>query len=153
MLVLRFLGGSLYLAVVALMFSAATEITFLLAFLVVLCGALFCCGLAVAWMIGAVCCEDARPRQFGIRSLLFLTVYVSIYFSMVRWLANYAPNTPGSLPIIAAYCLVFGLISVPMLLFWTESLVWLAVWVVRRDCVQSWLAQRRKRIGEGGNDG
>ncbi len=153
MLVLRFLGGSFYLAVIAMGFSGATKIGFPLAFLVVICGALFCCGLALAWMIGAVLCEDARPRQFGIRSLLFLTVYVSLFFGVVRWLANYAPNAPRSLPIIAVFCLVLGVISAPMLVFWTESLVWLAVWVVRRDCVQSWLAQRRSRIGRGEKDG
>jgi len=145
---LRFLGGLLYLAVIANIFSAATEIGFPPMFLAVVCGALFSCGLALAWAIGRAFRDDARPGQFGISSLLFLTVYVSLYFGVVRWLAIHSRNASDDLPIIAVLCLALAAISVPVLILWTESLIWLAVWTVRRDCVQSWLSRRRNRPRE-----
>ena len=147
MLQLRFLGGVLYLAAIAAMFSAATGSGFVPMFLAVACGALFVCGLALVWAFGAPFREDIRPRQFGISSLLFLTVYVSLYFGVVRWLATHSPDAEDALPVIAGFCLALAVISVPVLIFWMESLVWLAVWVVRRRCVQSWLSRKRSRTG------
>ena len=148
MLQLRFLGGVLYLAAIAAMFSAATGSGFVPMFLAVACGALFVCGLALVWAFGAPFREDIRPRQFGISSLLFLTVYVSLYFGVVRWLVINSPDAEDELPFIAGFCLVLTLVSVPVLIIWTESLVWLAVWMVRRDCIQSWLLRRRNRLRE-----
>ena len=142
---LRFLGGLLYLAATSALFSAATEIGFLSVFLAVICGALFSCGLALVWAIGWALRDDGRPGQFGISSLMFLTVYVALYFGVVRWLAIHSPNAADDLPFIAVFCLALAGMSVPVLIFWTESLVWMAVWTVRRDCVQSWLSRKRNR--------
>jgi hypothetical protein len=144
---LRFLGGLLYLAAIAAMFSAATEIAFVPMLLAVVCGALFACGLALVWAFGTAIRDDIRPRQFGISSLMFLTVYVALYFGVVRWLAIHIPNAADDLPFIAGFCLALAVISIPVLILWTESLVWMAVWTVRRDCVQSWLSRRRSRTG------
>jgi hypothetical protein len=145
-LLLRFLGGLAYMAILSAVFSEVAETEFLLVFLAVVCGALFSCGLALFWAVGAVLSGTGRPGQFGIRSLLFLTVYVAIYASLVRWLAIHSSNAEDALPIIAFFCLVLMMVSVPVLIFWTESLVWTAVWIVRRNCVQSWLSKRRDRI-------
>ena len=142
---LRFSCGLGYLAIIAGFFSLATGIGFPLAFLAVVCGALFSCGLALAWATGWALRDDNRPRQFGISSLMFLTVYVALFFSVVRCLAMFGRNTPDELLAIVVACLVLTVASVPVLVLWTESLTWLAVWVVRRDCVQSWLARRRSR--------
>ena len=76
---------------------------------------------------------------------MFLTVYVALFLGVVRCLAIHSRNTPDELIGIVVACLVLAVISVPVLAFWTESLTWLAVWVVRRDCVQFWLARRRSR--------
>lgn len=138
----RFLGGWAYLAIIAAFISAATETGFLRVFPAVVCGAFFCCGLALVWIVGWAFREDARLGQFSIRSLLFLTVYVSVYGGAVRWLATRIPDAEDDLPFIAVFCLVLAAISVPVLILWMESLLWLAVWTVRRDCVQSWLARR-----------
>ena len=143
----RFLGGWAYLAIIAAFISAATETGFLRVFPAVVCGAFFCCGLALVWIVGWAFREDARLGQFSIRSLLFLTVYVSLYFGVVRWLATHSPDAEDALPVIAGFCLALAVISVPVLIFWMESLVWLAVWVVRRRCVQSWLSRKRSRTG------
>ena len=136
------------MSLVAAIFSEVTQAGFPQAFLMVACGALFTCGLALFWITGWALRDDARPGQFGIRSLLFLTVFISLYFGVVRWLAIHSQNPSANLPIIAVFCLTWAVISVPVLILWMESLVWLAVWTVRRDCVQSWLSRRRNRPRE-----
>ena len=148
---MQFLASLVYLAMVAVGVTAATGHHFLIVFVGVVLGAVFCSGLALFWMTLWALRDDDRPGQFGLGSLFFLTGFVSIYFATVRWLVvagqrNWASeeNTTGLFLTISAICLVLLAITIPFVLLLTESLIWFAVWIVHRPAVRRWLRQRRK---------
>ena len=148
-LVVRFLGGLCYLALVAVLLSGVTTVAFWPMFLAVLAGAAFCTGLALFWLTRWAVREDGRPRQFSLGSLFFLTTFVAIYCAVVRWLVvNSWPRLSSPPPAgeqflwVGIGCLFLAAISIPIVFGMAESLVWFGVWLVRHPRVRRWLSQR-----------
>ncbi|MBN2474919.1 MAG: hypothetical protein JXB62_09955 [Pirellulales bacterium] len=149
----QLLIGLAYLALVAAMLRSTTGHSFLVVLPAVIGGALFCSGLALAWLTLWAVRNDGRLGQFGLGSLFFLTVFAALYFGLVRWLVvaverGSAARTGdgGRFLSTAVLCLVVVLTSVPFVLGMTESLLWLAVWIVRRRPVRKLLARKRRRL-------
>ncbi len=154
-LAFAFLAGLVYLGFVAALLSGVTRVGFVPMFLAVLAGAVFCTSLALVWLTRWALREESRPRQFSLSSLLFLTTFVAIYFAVVRWLVvNSWPPGVAQPPdgekflMVGTACIVLAAISIPCLLGMANSLVWFAVWLVRRPSVRRWLARRRRSGGE-----
>jgi len=157
----RFLTGFGYLALVAYILSGLTGRDFLIVFPAVVCGALFCSAVVLFMLTRWALREESRMGQFGIGTMLILTGLVSMYFATVRWLM--VGRSPGSgedsgfLGIalgsgenlgflgIALVCLVLAVVAIPFVLGMAESLVWFAVWTVRRPAVRRWLSSKRPR--------
>ena len=148
----QFLVGMLYLAVVAAFLSGATGYHFLLMLPAVVGGTVFCSSLALLWLTLWALRKDSRLGQFGLGSLLFLTLFVALYAGLVRWLvvaigrARAQTGGDGDLFVqIAVVCLLPLLIAIPFVLRMTESLLWLAVWILRRRPIRKLLGRRRRR--------
>ncbi|NQU21022.1 MAG: hypothetical protein HQ567_07035 [Candidatus Nealsonbacteria bacterium] len=146
----QLLAGVGYLALVAVGVTAATEHHFLIVFVGVVLGAVFCSGLALLWLTLWALRDDGRVGQFGLGSLFFLTGFVSIYFAMVRWLVvslqqNWASQGSAIelFLVVSGICLLLSLLAIPFVLLMTESLIWFAVWLVHRPVVRRWLRARR----------
>jgi len=145
------------LTVVALFFCGATESPFLPMFLAVVCGACFSTALGVWWLARWALRDDSRPGQFGLASLLLLLTVAAVYFAVVRMivtrfvsLGRFPPDeAPLAFLVVGAISLLLALLGVPFLLAMANSVVWLAVWLVRRPSVRRWLKDRRSpRDGE-----
>ena len=149
---LQFFLGLLYLGVVAGLLSIATWHPFVVVLVAVIGGALSCSILALTWLTLWAVRRDSRIGQYGIGSLLFLTVFVALYFGLVRWTADAIGQNPHVqvsreevLTSVALMCLCASILAVPFVLGMTESLLWFAVWVLRRRPVQRLLRRRGER--------
>ena len=149
---LRLLAGLLYLSLVSAILSDVTGHHFLPVLVGVIAGALFCSSLALVWLTLWAVRRDSRLGQFGIGSLFFLTLFVAMYFGLVRWLVVALESNQGppegaqSLFVrLAIFSLGPMLFSIPFVLGVTESLLWLAVWVLRRRPIRRLLAKRPPR--------
>lgn len=139
------------MGLVAILFSDFVGMRFLPVFFAVLAGAAFSTTLAIAWLTCWAVREDSRPGQFGLGSLFFLTTLAAVYFGLVRWLVVHSrypiARGPGQVwqeyLVVGILCAVLSLLGVPFLLMMAESLVWVAVAIVRRPWVQRWLKRRR----------
>ena len=151
---MQFVAASLYLLFVSFIASALTERPLPVVLLGIVLGSLFCSAVALVWLIRAASQKEGRPGQFGIASLLLTTVFLAVYFSIVRWLAVHLKIAPGGadnaalLIPVAMMALLFVLLSVPFVAYMTESLIWFAVWIVRRRFVQRLVVRRRRETGE-----
>ena len=153
---LRFPVGFAYLALVAWILSSITDVGFLPMFVAVVIAAAFCTTLAIVWLTCWALREDARPGQFGLASLFFLTTLAAIYFGVIRWLMVHYKPFPAyrsndhleTYMALAVVCLFLALVAVPFLLVTAETVVWAAVWIVRRPIVRRWLHRRRSGRGE-----
>ena len=144
----KFLVGSLYLTFVAAFFALITDSNFLKIWLAVFLGVIFLGILALAWLTGWAQRNDGRLGQFGIPSLLYLTVFVAIFFSVVRWLAvnDRFTDEIGARDYVGAAIIcacLFGF-GASLMIGFMESLVWSTVWIVRRRPMRRWLLRRRK---------
>lgn len=155
----RFLFGLVYLAFISSMIAQGTRQPFWVIFAVVFSGAVFTCGLALWWLTLWALRKDARWGQFGLGSLLFLTAFVAIYFSAVRWLVTMLPNVqraatlpniapqdtqPWAFLQIAMWGLIIVVVSIPYMLVMTDGLLWAAVWLVKQPALRRF----RKKIRE-----
>ena len=142
----QFVGGLLYLAFISLFLAAATETNFFLVFGAVTAGVVFTAAIILVWAASRASRADGRPRQFSILTLLFLTRLAAIYLGTIRWFADLAGERLGAgeqtFLAAAVICLILTGFSLPFLLFFMESLVWLAAWLVRRPWVQRRLRTR-----------
>jgi hypothetical protein len=136
-----FLAGTMYLAMCAGAVSGVAKCSFLAVFPVTFCVFCFSGSLALFWLTLGAKQRNARPGQFGIGSLLLLMVFVAIFFGAVSWL------TAQALPEyrIAAFCFTSVILLVAIGLFipiglgMLESLLWGAVWLVKRPVVRRML--------------
>jgi hypothetical protein len=148
----RFLAGLAWLAFVAFALAVATSASYPLVFAGVLGGVVVCSSLGLTWLTLWARRKDSRLGQFGIGSLLFLTVYAALFFGTVRWIlvrfaaqANRSPNSGEAFLIVAAICLVVAIVSVPVVLAMTEAVLWAAVWLARRAPIRRLQRTRRSR--------
>ena len=154
---LRFLSGLGYLALVALVLSGVTEVDFLPMFLAVVAGAALCTTLAIVWLTCSALREDARPGQFGLGSLFFLTTFAAIFFGVVRWLvvhckpfvARGAGDSFDRFLALGIACLLLGAIAVPFLVVMAENLVWAAVWPIAGPMPYAPASARKSRPPKG----
>lgn len=147
--VVHFAAGVFYLLVLAIFAWGATQQPFWKVLLATVLIMLACTGLAVGALARWAFRDDRRPGQFGIGSMLLGTVFFGVYLGVVRWLYVHQTSPPsgssfGQFVIIAALCVLPAILSVPFMLLLADSLVWAAVWLVRRKAVQRWLFGRRE---------
>ncbi len=148
----RFFAGLSYLALISWVLCAVTERHFLTVFAAVVFGSLFCSGLALAWMTLWAVRKDSRLGQFGLGSLFFLTAFVALYCAAVRWVVIEIESN-STLPVrrdelflpVAIGGLLASIVAVPLVAGMTESLLWFAVWTVRRPLIRRLLIKRRRR--------
>lgn len=142
----QFVQGVLYLAFASALITTFIDGSFLLVFAAVITGAVFTGAMTVAWAGSWATRSELRTKQFTIRTLLFLTLIAAAYLGAVRWIAELAGGRVGneSQTFLASgvMCLVLTGISLPFLLIFMDSLVWFAVWLVRRPWVRAWLRRR-----------
>ncbi len=148
---LRFLTGLVYTAFIANFFSLGTDSTFFFAFVAVLGIFVIYSGLGIWWLTLWAKQKDARPGQFGIGSLLLVTVWVAIFLNTVRWIVVRASEQSheafgvDAFCKVALICLVLACSSIPFVLSMSEAVLWAAVWLINRPRVRQWLRGRKKR--------
>lgn len=142
-----FLAGLLWTAAVAACLSLGTQCPFPFAFVTVLGGFLVCGGLGLWWLTLWARQKNGRLGQFGIGSLLFLTLFAAIFLGTVRWIVVQAlhqsprADSAGLFCIVALICLVVVLISIPWVLRMSEALLWAGVWFFK---VRRWINEQEK---------
>ncbi len=142
-LVLQFLGGLLYLAFVSVLLTGLTGAPFLIVFGAVTSGIIFTGAMILVWAASWALRDDTRRYQFSISTLLFLMTILAVYLGAIRMLADLSGDRLGlgDNPFLeaAVICSIMSGVSLLFLVYFMESLVWLATWFVRRSWVQRWL--------------
>lgn len=140
----RLIGGFGWLALLAFVSSALTKTNFVPVFAIVCAGALASGALALAWLTLWAQRENSLARQFTIGSLLFATCFAAIFFAAVRWLGSNLAFLPqrtspaGSTYFgVAIGCLLVFAISIPIVFGMLDSLLRLAIWLLRQPAVRS----------------
>ncbi len=145
----QLLPGVGYLAMLAGVIGEVTDSPFLLVFAAVAFGAVSLCALTLVWITLWALRDNSRLGQFGIASILFLTVFVAVFFGVIRWLVDnsgfLSEDRQGiqTFASVGVVCLLVAVLAIPFLLLMTESLLWASVWLVRRDWIRRWLSRRR----------
>jgi hypothetical protein len=149
---MQFLAAVGYLAPMAYILSGVTEAGFLWTFVAVVAGALLCSGVGLVWLTLWAELEDGRLGQFGVGSLLFAAFYAAMFFGLVRWVCTSLPHAERTslseaalFIMVAIPCLISALVGVYFVLPLTESLLWAAVWMLRRPRVRRFLGRWRRR--------
>jgi hypothetical protein len=144
----QFVFGMLWIAVWAGLVSLATQTPFWIVMPALLGLALVGGAIALFWM-ARWAERDAPGGQFGIASLFLLIVYIATFLSCVRWslvatrqarLQRFptAELTADLEPTLFEFSMasLFGLgmlyISLPLLLGLLDSVMWSAVWLLKR---------------------
>jgi hypothetical protein len=147
------LAGSAYLAGTAAIIGGVTGNPFGLMLLAVVSVAAVSVFLILLWMTLWARRKESRLGQFTVGSLLFLMALVSLYFACSSWVATemlsvraVQSRAEGMLA-GCVICLVLTLLAVPLLARTSESVIWLAVLVLRSRPLQDWLNARRRRGG------
>jgi len=109
--------------------------------------------LTLVWLTTWAHHEDGRLGQFRIGSLFFLTAFVAIFFSVVRWmtvrictLREISPGSDDALAMFAAIAigtLGVALTTVKPVLFVIDALLHVGNWLIRRPAVRARLRKRR----------
>ena len=144
----QFVWGMVWIAIWAGLVSLATQTSFAIVMPSMLALALGGGAIAVFWL--ARWAECAAPGgQFGIASLFLLMVYIAAFLASVRWclIATHqgrqqrfpkAELTSELEPTLLEFAMtsLFGLvilyISLPILLGLLDSVMWSAVWLLKR---------------------
>jgi len=130
-----FVVGLGYLAMVSLILSQIIRQPFWAMFLIVFLGAVFICGLALWWLTLWARGQDRRQGQFRLRSLIFLTAFVALYFGAVRTVVTALPTASregSAFLLVALFGIVPIAISIPFVLVVTDALLWTILWLKRR---------------------
>lgn len=145
-LIRQFVGGLLYLACISMPLAGLIQCNFFLVLGAVTTGVVFTGTIVLVWAASCASRTDAHRSQFSILTLLVLTLLAAIYLGTVRYLADLIDIRVGTgqptFLIAAVICLILTGISLPFLLLFMDSLVWIAVWLVRRPWVQRCLRTR-----------
>lgn len=138
----QLLLGMAWLACLASLLASAAKIHYLYALAGVAGYMVLCISLGMTWLVLWARRKESRLGQFTIGSFLFLVAFVAIFASTLRWFSILIDLTPGpaAVVLIALLSLTFRFV-LPM----TESILWGAVWLVRRRAAQKLLAALRSR--------
>ncbi len=149
---LQFAAGAGFLAFLATPISLIAEISFMIVFPVLFAFVVSCGALLLAWQKPWVRRADSERRQFGISSVLLLTTIAAIFLGLVRWLmcviTERTDALDESIPLflaLALFALVAAIPTIILGLHMTESLLWGAVWIVRRPWFRRMMRARRGR--------
>lgn len=130
-----FLAGLLWFCLLAWPASLLLDIPFWKVLPVLFGGSVAVGGLALWWLALWARRKETRPGQFGVGSLMFLTLFAALYLGAVRGLLTLAPDAPAGIWVFLLTAL-FGLlpvaVSIPFVLMMLDALLWAGVWVVRR---------------------
>jgi hypothetical protein len=134
--------GAAFLAGLASLLAPAAKIHYLYALAGVVGYLALCVGLGMTWLVLWARRTESRLGQFTTGSFFFLAAFVAIFASTVQWFSNLVglPLGTAALFVIPLLCLALRFV-IPM----TESILWGAVWLVRRRRVQKLLAALRSR--------
>lgn len=152
---LNFIKGSAYLAGVSFLASSILRYPFAPTFAAVAAGTLSCSAVALVWITLWAQRRESRLGQFGIGSLLFLTLFVAVFCATVRFCATRIMELyPGdrvepTLTMISVATLT--LIGVACSLFFVirllESLLNGLTWMIRRPWFRRvWKGLRGKKL-------
>ena len=144
--ILQVCGGIGWLFFCAYVLSHLTDLGWLQ-----LLVALFLCtcvtvGLSLLLLTRWALRAESRIGQFGVGTTIVIVTLVSLGLSLVRWLTDHV-ELAWSSPFVGMTLLCFFLFGcgIRLILPATESLAWLAVWIVRRPAIQRWLIRQRRR--------
>lgn len=149
----QFVWGMLWIAIWAGLVSLATQTSLAIVMPAMLALALGGGAIAVFWL-ARWAQRDAPGGQFGIASLFLLMVYIAAYLASVRWclVATHqarqlrlpkAELTAELEPSLLEFAMtsLFGLvvlyIFLPILLGLLDSVMWSAVWLLKRPWVKA----------------
>lgn len=142
----RAIAGIAWLGLVSAMLSEATHKSLIAVFSVVFGGSVFTGVVLILAMTRWALRREARSGQFSIATLLLVIALASLYFAAIRWVVVH--TAPGNRPpaeasallvMIAVYCAIHVLISIPFVLGILDGMVWLSVWLARRPVIQRFL--------------
>ncbi len=139
---MQFFVGLFYFSGLTTVVCEITRLPFFLVLPGLLAAVAVCAGLALTWATLWARRDDGRLGQFGIGSLLFLTVFAALFFGLVRWIEdavkqlNPTSQQGAHFGEVAIGVLVVSVISIPFAIGLTESVIWLAVCVLRRPTVR-----------------
>lgn len=129
-----------YLVIICPALVLLTDCHPLLVFLAVMTGVIFTSTVVLAWATLWAIRKNTRENQFSISTILLLTLLAAAYLGAIRWIADLAGEQlgAGSQTFLAAavICVILTIVSLPFLVLTMESLIWFAVWLVRRPWVQ-----------------
>lgn len=131
----RFLVGVAYLTMVTFVVTPYMRLPLPHTFLIMAGLAFVCCSLGLTWLT-LWAQRGQRSGQFALASLFFLTVYPALFLSIVRLVAL-GMNAEGyeyvdALQRSASLCLLLSIAAIPFMAWLTESLLWTAVYLIRR---------------------
>ena len=129
------LVGLTWLFCIAGPLSVVLRAPFWVVLLAVFSGTVFVGGLAIWWLTLWALRKDSRRGQFGLGSLLFLTLFVSLYLGSIRGLMMLVPGAPAEgwmILLVALFGLIPVAVSIPFILMMLDALLWAAVWLVKR---------------------
>ncbi|HWB11853.1 MAG TPA: hypothetical protein VG826_21665 [Pirellulales bacterium] len=154
---LQLIGAAAWLAVIAAILTGLSRNSFLVMYAATVCGALATSALALMWLLPWAMNTEAPRKQFRLASAFYFMTLVAVYLAAIRWVVVQVERQMAqegvreSLPWQAVMAMgagvtLFLVITYPWVLRLAESLMWLAVWIVRwppaRRCLKFCL--RRK---------
>jgi len=131
----QFVAALAYLAMISGVLAELTGVGFVLVFAAVMAGIVFTGTATLAWATAWALRDNARQSQISILTMLFLTLLAAVYLGAIRWLTDAAGDRIGGGASFVAVAAIGGfltLLSLPFVILLMESLVWFAVWLVRR---------------------
>jgi hypothetical protein len=149
-LVRGFLAGACYLLFAAKLITVVTEHSLLAALAISASSALAVFSIALVLLVRRAMGDEGRPWQIHLSSLFLIVAVVSIYLAVMRWLASgIDPELPNDWwVVLLGLSVTLIILGIPFVLFLGESLLWLAVWIIRRRTVR-WLLRAVLRLPGG----
>jgi hypothetical protein len=154
---LQLIAAMAWLAIVAALLTAMSGYPFVVVYAATVCGALGTCALALRWLLSWAMNAEEPRKQFRLASIFYFMTLAAIYLAAIRWVVVQI-ETPmveqgvrEPLPWEAVVGIAVGLtffllVTLPWVLHLAESLMWLAVWLVRwppmRRCLRFCLRRR-----------
>lgn len=144
----RFGLSAIYVLLLSIVTAAMTKTSWLFA-LLVLMSALLATFLAILFLLVQWAEHEGKGLQVRLSSLLCVIFLLAIYLGLVRWFVVSA--VPANIPSTSVWVAVFlgmgmlAVMSLPFLLMLGDTLLAMAVWLVKQPLVKYWLRARRAK--------
>jgi hypothetical protein len=132
--------GLTWFALLAFIVAGLTGTRYLIVLPAMLTISLVLGGLTSWWLVERVARADFQPGRFSLASLMLLMVLVGGYLALVRWLVLATAAQIRYVDPVSAFVFLVGgvgtlllcLISATLVAGMLDSLVWWAIWWLRR---------------------